>query len=150
VRPEIASFHRFIAGSIDRLIELLESLTPDEAAWRPPANEANSILALASHVLGNAEWNILDVLAGQPIPRDRDAEFMPDLDAAGIRARWEDLKGRISTALEGLPPRELERERDHPRRGRLTGREVLIVVATHAAEHLGQAELTRDLLKHAR
>jgi hypothetical protein len=27
----------------------------------------------------------------------------------------------------------------------LTGREILLVVARHAAEHLGQADLTRDL-----
>jgi hypothetical protein len=35
----------------------------------------------------------------------------------------------------------------HPRRGAISGREILIVVARHAAEHLGQAELTRDLWK---
>jgi hypothetical protein len=39
--------------------------------------------------------------------------------------------------------------RQHPRRGPLSGREILIVVARHAAEHLGQAELTRDLMKAA-
>jgi hypothetical protein len=33
--------------------------------------------------------------------------------------------------------------------GVLTGREVLLVVARHAAEHLGQVELTRDLTKEA-
>jgi hypothetical protein len=32
----------------------------------------------------------------------------------------------------------------------VTGRAILIVVARHAAEHLGQAELTRDLLRAGR
>ena len=44
---------------------------------------------------------------------------------------------------------DLDRERVHPRRGLLTGREILIVVARHAAEHLAHAELTRDLLMTA-
>ncbi len=48
------------------------------------------------------------------------------------------------TALSAL---DLEREVTHPRRGALTGRDVLIVVARHAVEHLGQAELTRDLAR---
>ncbi|CAN5843324.1 hypothetical protein BH10CHL1_BH10CHL1_01810 [soil metagenome] len=45
---------------------------------------------------------------------------------------------------------ELTRVRSHPRRGQITGREILLVVACHAAEHRGQAELTRDLLFAAR
>jgi hypothetical protein len=46
--------------------------------------------------------------------------------------------GRI---LDGLS--EAETMRQHPRRGPLTGREILIVVARHAAEP------TRDLMKAA-
>ncbi|MBN1310607.1 MAG: hypothetical protein JXB30_04240 [Anaerolineae bacterium] len=39
---------------------------------------------------------------------------------------------------------------EHPRRGQMAGRAELIIVARHAAEHMGQAELTRDLLFSAR
>lgn len=35
----------------------------------------------------------------------------------------------------------------HPRRGIITGRDVLIVVARHAAEHWGEAQLTPSLMK---
>ncbi|MCB0140064.1 MAG: DUF664 domain-containing protein, partial [Caldilineaceae bacterium] len=34
----------------------------------------------------------------------------------------------------------------HPRRGQMSGRAILMVVMRHAAEHMGHAELTRDLL----
>ena len=44
----------------------------------------------------------------------------------------------------------MDRERDHPRYGTISGRELLVLVATHAAEHYGQAQLTRDLLKAQR
>ena len=35
----------------------------------------------------------------------------------------------------------------HHWRGEISGREVLIVVARHTAEHLGHAELTRDMAR---
>ena len=57
----------------------------------------------------------------------------------------------IVAALDGLdaatlPAADLDRERKHPRRDVLTGREVLIVVARHTAEHWGEAQLTKSLL----
>ena len=42
---------------------------------------------------------------------------------------------------------DLDAAREHPRRGTLTGRDVLIVVARHTAEHWGEAQLTRSLMK---
>jgi hypothetical protein len=99
-------------------------------------------------VLGNAEENVLQTVCGQPVRRSRAAE----LGAHGVswepvRDRWHELRERMAVALAGLPPGDLDRERPHPRRGPLTGREVLIVVARHAAEHWGEAQLTRSLLR---
>ena len=42
---------------------------------------------------------------------------------------------------------DLDGARPHPRRGIITGRDVLIVVARHTAEHWGEAQLTRSLMK---
>jgi hypothetical protein len=100
-----------------------------------------------SRVLGNAEENILATVCGLPVSRSRAAEFA----AHGatwdpVRDRWHELRARLATALAALPAGELDRERTHPRRGALTAREVLIVVARHAAEHWGEAQLTRSLL----
>ena len=54
------------------------------------------------------------------------------------------------TALRGLPPEAMDRTFDHPVFGPLTGREVLMVMMRHTAEHLGHVELTRDLIVAAR
>ena len=98
--------------------------------------------------MGNVRHNLLNVLCGLPITRDRDAEFVArGASAAEIEARWNELKARISEAIEELPPTELDRDRQHPHHGIITGREVLVVVAGHAAEHYGQAQLTRDLAR---
>ncbi|HEX5505757.1 MAG TPA: DinB family protein [Thermomicrobiales bacterium] len=148
---EIATCWRYIASSLDRLVGVVQGLDAADLQWRPPAPETNSLAALATHTLGNAEENLLGVLCGRPVRRDRDAEFAASApSAAELAARWADLRARLETALAALPAAELAREREHPRRGAITGLAVLLVVARHAAEHLGQAALTRDLLRAAR
>lgn len=146
----VATCWRYIASSLDRLVGVVQGLDADDLGWRPPAPETNSLATLAVHTLGNAEENLLGVLCGRPVRREREAEFAAAPTAAEIAARWADLRPRLRAALAALPAAELARGRDHPRRGTITGLEVLLVVARHAAEHLGQAELTRDLLRAAR
>jgi len=51
--PEVATFWRYIASSIDRLVALVEAIAADGLAWCPPAPGANSIHALAIHTMGN-------------------------------------------------------------------------------------------------
>jgi uncharacterized damage-inducible protein DinB len=143
---ELASFWGFISRSIERIIACLDGLSAEELNWRPIEN-ANSLYILATHILGTTEENLLGVLCAQPTSRKREAEFAAKgASVEPIRRKWLELQQRIKVGLDGLPSGELERERMHPRRGRLLGREVLIVVARHATEHMGQAELTRDLL----
>ena len=146
--PEVASFWRFIASSLTRLVAILDELSAEELNWRPPAPEANSLYALAIHTLGNVEENVLETLCGQPVHREREAEFRAaGSSAASVQDRWQALRPRLESALASLSAADLDRHYLHPRRDDETGREVLIVVARHAAEHLGQAELTRDLLR---
>ena len=146
-RSEIESFQHFIFNTIDSLVGALDRL--DEAAlnWRPAAPATNSLYAIVTHVLGNAEENLLGTLCGQRHDRDYPSEWSASgKDAEAVRERWARLRERIHVALAALPPGELDRERKHPRRGMLTGREVLIVVARHAAEHWGEVQLTKSLM----
>lgn len=144
---EVALFWHAITSALDRIIACLDGLDEEGLNWRPPAEGANSLYALATHMLANAEENLLGVLCGQPVARDREAEFVARGAAAEpLRARWRDVRERASVGLAALPASALDRPCNHPRRGSITGREVLLVVARHAAEHQGHAELTRDLL----
>lgn len=147
---EILVFWRFIASSLDRLVACLTDLPEEALNWRPPAPEANSLYALAMHTLGNAEENLLETLGGQPVDRDRAREFaVRGVSSTAIADRWALLREEIRAQLAMLPAGALDTIYQHPRRGPVTGRELLIIVARHAAEHLGQAELTRDLLRAA-
>ena len=147
---EVASFWRFISSSVSRLVAILDGLGEEELQWRPPAPDANSLNVLAMHTLGNLEENILQTLCGEPAHREYDEEFRADnISAQAVADRWTSLRQRVESALAILTTSDLDSPRMHPRRGEITGRDVLIVVARHAAEHLGQAELTRDLMRAA-
>ncbi len=82
----------------------------------------------------------------------REEEFKSQGSAAGTpQQRWQDLRESVSLHLSQLPASALDRKYEHPRWGRMSGRELLVrVVARHAAEHVGHAGLTRDLLHAAR
>jgi uncharacterized damage-inducible protein DinB len=142
---EVATFWRFIVNSLDRMLAVAQSLDADGLHWRPAAG-ANSVAVLVRHTLGNAEENLLMVLCGQSFSRLRDDEFLDhSVSAADLVTAWHEVRPRLEAALATVEADEMTRLRPHPRRGELSGRDVLIVVARHAAEHLGQAELTRDL-----
>jgi 2'-deoxynucleoside 5'-phosphate N-hydrolase len=137
---------RFITSTMQRLLACLDSLDESALNWRPLPN-ANSLYILATHIIGNIEETVLGLVCGQPVVRDREAEFhATGRDATLLQTRWRMLQTEIIQHLEQLAPADLDRERLHPRRGLLTGWEILMVVARHAAEHLAHAELTRDLL----
>jgi uncharacterized damage-inducible protein DinB len=141
-------FWRYIASSADRLAECAAGLSDADLHRRPPAAGANSIAVLAVHTLGNVEENLLGTLCGRPVQRDRDAEFVEsEVTGAALRERWWALRAELEQALAAVDGATLDALRPHPRRGETTGREVLLIVARHAAEHLGQAELTLDLLR---
>ncbi len=145
IPQEIDLYWQKICNTVDELVACLEGLDSDALNWKP-LDDANSLYVLATHTMGNVRFNCLNVLCDLPITRDRDAEFVASgASSADIVAHWNELKMQISNAIEELPSTELDRERDHANYGIISGRELLIVVARHAAEHYGQAQLTRDL-----
>ncbi len=137
----------------DKTVEMVERILAccdglDEAGinWKPDAPDTNSIYVLATHTMANVRQNALAVLGGQEDQRDRDAEFVASGDsAAELQAQWAELKPQMVEALGKLDTDDLTRVHAHPRRGTVTGLQVLMIAATHAGEHAGQAELTRDL-----
>jgi hypothetical protein len=145
---EIGIFWAFISRSVNSIVSCLDGLDEEDLNWRPPSENANSLYVLPTHMMGNVEEVLLGILCSQDVAnRQRESEFR----AVGnsnepIKQKWKELREKIASSLAQLPPDALDREYVHPRRGKITGREILIIVATHAAEQNGQAKLTRDLL----
>lgn len=144
--PEAEVCLKTAIQNIEGLLDALDGLTQDELN-RPLLPTANSLVALATHTIGAAEFHVLQSLCGQSVSRDRAQEFRAaGSSVAALRERWADARERMQRAIAALPPEELGRERDLPYLGKVTGLEVLLATVRHSAEHHGQADLTRDLL----
>ena len=148
---EIDSFWRAIVSSVNHMVSCLDGLNEEDLNWKPLDN-ANSLYVLPNHMMSNMEETILGVLCGQGIKsRQREDDFkVAGSSIEPTKQKWHDLQERMASALAQLPQNALDKEYAHPRRGRITGRDLMIVVTKHAAEHVGQADLTRDLLFAAR
>lgn len=148
--PEIGMYLRAIESSCERVVACLDGLDADAIHWRPLPS-ANSLADIAKHTLANAERNVLAMFAGQPYDWDRDAEFVADDETPQqLRAAWEALRQLMREVIEPIPGNALTELREHPRLGAVPGRAVLLQAARHAAEHLGEAQLTRALALAAR
>jgi hypothetical protein len=143
---EMELFWHYIKGSVDNIVKCLEGLDEGDMNWKPLEN-ANSLYVLAVHTIANVEENILGGLCGLKINRQREEEFKARGNSyETIQKRWQEVQNNIASRLRQISPGDLDKEYEHPRRGKVTGRDLLIVAARHAAEHMGHAELTRDLL----
>jgi uncharacterized damage-inducible protein DinB len=143
---ETLLFWRYIASSIDQLFGAMDGLGAEEINWSPLPH-ANSLYVLATHTMGNTAENLLEVLCDQPTYRQRETEFTAQGDSSEeLHAKWQELRAHIERELARIDNAALDQLRQHPRRGEMSGRAILIVVARHSAEHMGQAFLTRDLI----
>ena len=145
---EASTLRHEIVTMLERVVATLDGLDEASMNWRPPAAGANSLHVVAVHTLANAEENICHAICGDAVERRRDEEFATaGAPAVPLRERWAELRTRIEACLSGLTDTDLGEERRHQRRGMLPVREFLLITLRHAAEHAGQAELTRDLLR---
>lgn len=141
------SLFMVVDESIDAILACAEGLDTVGLNWKPVAG-GNSLHAIANHTMANAERNILSSYCGQPYVYDREAEFAAaarDGDAP-LTERWAGLRARLVQAMADAPPEAFDRDCDHVRMGRVKGWQVLVQVSRHAAEHMGEARLTRQLL----
>lgn len=150
---EVDTLSRQIRFLLSRVCDSLEGLSEAQLNWRPSVSDANSAYVIAAHTLGNARAWVLGVACDRPVDRDRPAEFAASgRDAADLLANAARLCSEIETALSALNSSDLER-RLTPSRSlwgegepqEISVREALLQVVEHAALHLGQLQLTRDL-----
>lgn len=145
-KRELAEMRDRIVREVERVIGATDGLTAEQLAWAPAAKGANSLIVLVSHTIGAAERRILGDIGGRAPARTRDEDFADAGDIAGLRARWDGVKRGIVEVLDNLPPGRLDDDLPGPVSTRSVNSMIVHVIA-HAAEHAGQAELTRDLLK---
>src|SRR5215469_10175699 len=74
--------------------------------------ETNTLFALATHLVGAAEFWVLVVAGGRSIPRDRPAEFRASGSLSDLTARYERWIAGVHEVLDALAPDQMERRID--------------------------------------
>lgn len=132
----------------DAMVEIVGSLDDQTANGRLAVSGSNSPYALLTHVMGVTRRWASTVNRGIEVPRDRDAEFracgsVTELIAEAVRQREAFIDDVTETDLDAAPAAPPP---DPPAFHLVDCRAVLVHVIEELAQHLGQLEITRDLL----
>jgi uncharacterized damage-inducible protein DinB len=150
VRSLVIGSDVFLTYCDDALVAMRDMVTDlgdDLANRRPDLPGANSPFAILTHCLGVCGRWASTVNLGEVIPRDRDAEFAAAGKVADLAAETD----RLRQALAGWVTRADPTARPaNPADGEdpgMTQGEVLLHVYEELAQHRGQMEITRDVLR---
>ncbi|MBW1696501.1 MAG: DUF664 domain-containing protein [Deltaproteobacteria bacterium] len=135
-----------LQGLHDDIKKCIDGL-PQEALYWVPGAEMNSLCVIAVHVAGSQRYWIGDIISQEDSKRDRDAEFRArGLDAVELTKRLDESLAYTKGILERLRLEDLETICVSPKDDRkFTKGWVLWHVLEHVANHLGHAQLTRQL-----
>jgi uncharacterized damage-inducible protein DinB len=122
-----------------------EGLSDDQLNWAPPAKDTNSIGNLISHILGVELFWVVNRIGGQPVNRDRAAEFSHRMTRAGLLQRRAEVEARLAEALDKLQAADLNRA-IVTQSGEVPAGKFLLYLISHVSGHMGQVIMTRKLL----
>jgi len=131
------------------MLEIAESLGDDRVNVVPDLPGGNSAYQLVFHCCGMLEWWTRESILGQPVGRDRAAEFTATGTVAQLRSRVEQV---IAQLADDLPQIDLDARLRGPY-GNYEGtpiarsaRGALLHVLEELAQHHGHLEITRDVV----
>jgi|SRR3990172_4227162 len=151
---EIETYSTYIRKQVADVRDALKGLSDEQLNRAPGVEGSNSAYVIATHILGNARAWVLGIACGQPLRRDRPAEFSSQGTYEELRCAACALSDEIDEALAALDPSRLD-ERLVPSQElwgegfeptKISRREALAHVLEHASMHLGQIHITRDLV----
>ncbi|WP_433220446.1 aminotransferase class I/II-fold pyridoxal phosphate-dependent enzyme [Dactylosporangium sp. CS-047395] len=130
---------------------IVGGLGDDLANTRPPVQGASSPYALLTHCLGVVGYWAGGLVAGRTVERDRDAEFTATGPVAGLLERVELAREQLAADARAADwSKPLAREPDPGflgPAGIATQGAALLHVYEELAQHHGQLEILRDLLR---
>jgi uncharacterized damage-inducible protein DinB len=135
------------------VLDELESLS-DELLNQPvPVPEANTLFALATHLVGAGEFWVLTLAGGRHVDRVRQAEFRASGTYADLSDRYTKWIDALRNVLSNLPADAFDRPADPPAEYRgslgdapMSVRACVLHAVEHSAIHLGHIQLTRSML----
>jgi uncharacterized damage-inducible protein DinB len=122
----------------------------DEAFFRRPGEQVNSVALIVKHLSGNllSRWTDFLTTDGEKPSRNRDDEFVitPDDTRSQLMERWQAGWSAVANALQSLQDSDLQRTitiRGEPH----TAQQALLRGLNHAAYHTGQILYLARFLK---
>jgi hypothetical protein len=151
VAVSTADYLWFAELALGQMTRMVGELGDDLANRRPPVAGANSPYAILTHCLGLMEYWAGATVAGRSIERDRAAEFTARGDVATLCQRAEEARMRLRNDLSGLDPwsapGNVRPDPGDPVPYSETKGAVLLHILEELFQHLGQMEMTRDMLR---
>jgi len=140
----------YLDQAVDQMLSILQQLGDGTASRRPGLPGANSPCAILTHCLGVMEFWGGEVIAGRAIERDRDAEFRAEGPVADLIRRAGEARRQLATDIADLESLAAPRRAADRGEGDLpiwkTNGGVLLHIFEELYQHLGQMELSRDIL----
>ena len=146
--PTLEAARSIIDESLDAMRAAIAGASADALNRRPGGDDSNPIAVLAVHALSSTRWWLSVALGGPAPERDRPSEFLTTVASA------EELLGvfdPIAADCRALLSTDVTFDpgaiRVDPRDGdSVAAAWALIHAVEHLREHVGHAELTRQLL----
>jgi uncharacterized damage-inducible protein DinB len=122
----------------------------DEAAnWHPLQKDSNSIFAILTHVMSADRFWIRQVILGEVVQRDREAEFRASGNLKELLFRWDKAWAENEAIMSTFNHIQLLGSRARPfqpnTQETITVQWIILHLITHYATHLGHIQLTRQL-----
>ena len=152
--PTLIAARAILGESLDELREAVAALTAEQLNTRPAGEDSNPLGVITMHALGSTRsW--LALATGAPLPpRDRPAEFRTVVEDTGaFVAEVDALAASIVAAIDDAETFDPSRTGVAPWRGGSEAEEPVTAAwalhhaLVHLGEHVGHAQLTRQLFE---
>jgi len=137
--------------ALDGMARILTDLGDELANTAPALHGANTPVQIVTHCLGMLEFWVGQGVAGRHIERDREAEFLAAGPVAPLVVRVAETHQRLAQDIAGADlSAPVQITRGHPSLDLIATRGAALLHAVEElAQHHGQLELTRDVLRAA-
>lgn len=141
----------YVDDALDAMTGIVHELGDELACTAPDLPGANSPYAILTHCLGVMEYWGGYRVAGRTVQRNRDAEFRATGTVAALAARVDAARRQLRADVDGLDAAAAPHGDPAPADANLplarSRGGVLMHIYEELAQHRGQMEITRDLLR---
>lgn len=151
--PILRATQASLKSLVGEYLEALDGI-PDEdiSTWKPSVEqhgggEMNTLAGLSVHTALAGTWMLVHQIFGEDFPRDRDTEFQATATRAEIDDLFAQMLTRFNSLIESNPDIDLSAPATtrRPTRPDANKAEFLIHVADHTAQHLGHAQIHKQI-----